>query len=145
MANYYTWFKALHVISIICWMAGLFYLPRLYVYHAKAEKGSQLDLTLQVMERRLLRIIMNPAMIFSYCFGLINAYIYGLEALGQWFHIKMAAVLGLTIMHGFFARWRKNFAAGENKRSDKFYRFFNEVPPILMIIAVIMVIVKPFE
>lgn len=145
MANYYVWFKALHVISIICWMAALFYLPRLYMYHTTAEKGSELDRTLQIMEYRLLKIIMNPAMIASYIFGFINAYIYGFVALGIWFHIKLTAVFGLTIIHGLLAKWRKDFAIGNNKHSKNFYRLFNEIPPILMVIIVIMVVVKPFE
>jgi len=145
MAHFYLWFKAFHVASVICWMAALFYLPRLYVYHTKAARGSELDKTLQMMEYRLLKIIMNPAMIASYIFGLINAYIYGFEALGIWFHIKITMVLGLTALHGFLAKARKNFAGGTNTHSEKFYRILNEVPPIFMLIAVIMVIVKPFE
>ena len=145
MAHFYLWFKALHVIAVICWMAGLFYLPRLYVYHTKAARDSELDKTLQLMEYRLLKIIMNPAMIASYVFGFINAYIYGFEALGPWFHVKFTMVLGLTALHGFLARMRKKFANGTNTHSDKFYRILNELPPLLMLIAVIMVIVKPFE
>lgn len=145
MANYYLWFKSLHVIAIICWMSALFYLPRLYVYHTRAAIGSELDKTLQIMEYRLLKIIMNPAMIASYIFGLINAQIYGFLALGVWFHIKISAVICLTLIHGLLARWRKDFANGQNKHSEKFYRIFNEVPVIFMIIAVVMVVVKPFE
>jgi len=145
MAQYYLWFKAFHVAAVICWMAALFYLPRLYVYHTKANPGSELDKTLQVMEYRLLKIIMNPAMIASYVFGFINAYIYGFVALGVWFHIKFAAVLALTLLHAFLANARKKFVNGTNTRSDKFYRVLNELPPLLMLVAVIMVIVKPFE
>lgn len=145
MANYYVWFKALHVISIIAWMAGLLYLPRLYVYHTKAAPGSELDKTLQTMERRLLRIIMNPAMILSYIFGLINAYIYSLSALGVWFHIKFTCVLLLSAIHAMLAKYRRDFASGKNIHSENFYRLLNEVPAVLMIIIVIMVIVKPFE
>jgi putative membrane protein len=126
-------------------MAALFYMPRLFVYHTKAKIGSELDKTLQIMEYRLLRIIMNPAMIATYIFGLTNAYIYGLGALGIWFHIKMLAVIILTIIHGLLAKWRKDFVSGKNLHSEKFYRIFNEVPVIAMIVAVIMVIVKPFE
>jgi protoporphyrinogen IX oxidase len=145
MAHYYLWFKAFHVAAVICWMAALFYLPRLYVYHVKAARGSELDKTLQVMEYRLLKIIMNPAMIASYVFGFLNAYIYGFQALGIWFHVKIAAVLALTILHGFLARTRKNFVNGTNTHSEKFYRALNELPPLLMLVAVIMVIIKPFE
>jgi putative membrane protein len=126
-------------------MAGLLYLPRIYVYHTKASVGSEMDKTFQLMERRLLKIIMNPAMIATYVFGFINAYIYGLVALGLWFHIKMTAVLGLTIMHGLLARWRKDFAISKNKHSEKFYRVINEISTFLMIIAVSMVVIKPFE
>lgn len=145
MADYYDWFKALHIIFVISWMAGIFYLPRLYVYHTKVKVGSEQDKMFQTMERKLLRIIMNPAMIGTYIFGLKNAYIYGLEALGIWFHIKMTAVIGLTIVHGLLARWRKDFEAGKNKHSERFYRYFNEVPAVLMVIAVFMVVLKPFE
>jgi protoporphyrinogen IX oxidase len=145
MANYYLWFKTLHVIAVISWMAGLLYLPRLYSYHAEVSIGSEMDLTFQIMERRLLRIIMNPSMIISYLCGLINAYIYGLEALGIWFHIKMTSVIGLTIIHGLLAKWRRDFLVGNNKHSSKFYRIINEIPTILMIMAVSMVIMKPFD
>lgn len=145
MSSYYLWFKAFHLISVISWMVGLLYLPRLYAYHTRVVKNSETDKLFQLMESRLLRIIMNPAMIATYIFGIINSYIYGLIALGKWFHIKMVAVLIITIFHGLLARWRKNFANGENKHSEKFYRTINEVPTIFMIIAVIMVIVKPFD
>jgi putative membrane protein len=145
MSDFYEWFKALHIISVITWMAGIFYMPRLFVYHTKAKIGSEMDKTFQTMEHRLLKIIMNPSMISTYVFGLIMAYIYGLAALGVWFHIKMLAVIILTIIHGLLARWRKDFAAGKNLHSEKFYRIFNEVPVLMMIVAVIMVVVKPFE
>jgi putative membrane protein len=145
MANYYEWLKALHLISMVAWMAGLFYLPRLYVYHTKALYGSEMDKTFQLMELRLLRIIINPAMIATIVFGLLCAQIYGFKALGVWFHVKMMAVMLLVIFHMMLARWRKAFATGQNIHSEKFYRIMNEVPVALMIIAVIMVIVKPFE
>lgn len=145
MASYYLWFKAFHLISAISWMVGLLYLPRLYVYHSRVAVGSESDKTFQLMESRLLRIIMNPAMISTYTLGIINSYIYGLVALGTWFYIKMTAVLGITIFHGLLSRWRKNFFDGKNNHSEKFYRMVNEVPALLMIIAVIMVIVKPFD
>lgn len=145
MAEYYEWFKVFHIISIISWMAGMLYLPRLYVYHTKVEYGSEADLLFQNMERRLLRYIINPAMIFSFIFGLLLAHIYGFQALGPWFHIKMFCVILLTAFHGILARWRKDFLNGKNNKSENFYRFMNEVPTILMIIIVIMVVVKPFE
>lgn len=145
MEDYLIWYKTIHVISVISWMAAIFYLPRLFVYHSKVELGSEMDKTFQIMERRLLKIIMTPAMLLTYIFGLLTAYVYGVVALGVWFHIKMLAVLGLTIMHGLCAKWVKDFAKGENNHSEKFYRMANEVPTILMILAVTMVIVKPFE
>lgn len=145
MVSYFVWFKVAHIVSVISWMAGMFYLPRLYVYHCQATVGSPMDTTFQKMEYRLLKYIINPSMIFTYVFGIIVAYIYGFEALEGWFHIKMLAVLGLTILHVLFSIWRKDFAAGSNKHSEKFYRIINEVPVLLMIIAVIMVVVKPFE
>ena len=145
MEDYFIWYKTIHVISVISWIAAIFYLPRLFVYHSKVELGSEMDKTFQIMERRLLKIIMTPAMLLTYIFGLLTAYVYGVVALGVWFHIKMLAVLGLTIMHGFCAKWVKDFAKGENNHSEKFYRMANEVPTILMILAVTMVIVKPFE
>ena len=145
MANYYDWFKALHVIFVIFWMAGLLYLPRLYVYHTRTIVGSEMDKTFQEMERKLLRIIINPAMILAITLGFANAYIYGFKALGMWFHIKMMAVLLLIIFHGFLARYRKDFATGKNKHTEKFYRIINEVPAFLIAIAVIAVVVKPFE
>ncbi|WP_341750450.1 protoporphyrinogen oxidase HemJ [Candidatus Tisiphia endosymbiont of Sialis lutaria] len=145
MASYYLLFKAFHLISAISWMVGLLYLPRLYVYHSRVAVGSESDKTFQLMESKLLRIIMNPAMISTYTLGIINSYIYGLVALGTWFYIKMTAVLCITIFHGLLSIWRKNFIDGKNNHSEKFYRMVNEVPVLLMIIAIIMVIVKPFD
>lgn len=145
MENYYSWFKVLHIFAVISWMAGLLYLPRLYVYHTRVKSGSEADKLFQIMEHRLLRLIMNPSMIGVYVFGLINAHIYGFAVLGMWFHIKMAAVLGLSLMHGLLAKWRKDFANGNNSHTEKFYRIINEIPAILMLIAVIMVVIKPFE
>ena len=143
--EYYMWYKAIHVIAVISWMAGLFYLPRLCAYHTRAEIGSEMDMTFRTMERRLLKVIMNPAMIVTFIFGLLNAHIYGWSALGVWFHIKMTAVLGLAAFHGMEARWVKAFARGTNTKSEKFFRLVNEVPVIFMVVAVIMVIVKPFD
>lgn len=145
MANYYLWFKAIHLISVIAWMAGILYLPRLYAYHTKVVIGTEHDKMFQIMEYRLLKIIMNPAMVSTFIFGSMNIYLYGLGAVGIWFHIKMLAVLGITIFHGLLAKWRKDFANGKNCHSEKFYRIINEVPAIFMVIAVIMAVVKPFE
>lgn len=145
MENYFLWYKAIHVISVISWMAAMFYMPRLFVYHSTVASGSERDETFKIMEKRLLRIIMTPAMISTYIFGFLVAYIYGFIALGIWFHIKMLAVLGLTVLHGLNAKWVKDFANNRNQNSEKFYRIINEIPVIFMIIAVIMVVVKPFE
>jgi putative membrane protein len=137
------WVKAFHVISVIAWMAGLLYLPRLFVYHAESEPGSAQSETFKVMERRLLRGIMNPAMIASYGFGLalFIYYEYWTEA---WMWVKWAGILLLTVMHHIYALWRKDFAADRNTRSSRFYRMMNEVPTLAMIVIVVMVVVKPF-
>jgi len=145
MAEYYLWIKSLHLIAVISWMGGLLYLPRLFAYHADVAFGSETDKIFQTMERRLLRIIMNPAMIATYILGLMLASIYGMKSLGAWFHIKFTLVILLSIIHGLLAKWRKNFVIGNNKHSSKFYRIINEVPAILMIIIVILVIVKPLD
>ena len=139
----YEWVKALHAISIIAWMAGLLYLPRLYVYHCQADAGSDKAETFKVMERRLLRAIMNPAMIASWVFGLWLMVL--IEAWTMpWFHAKALAVILMTGAHMAMAKWRKDFEADRNQRSEKFYRIANEVPTVLMIVVVILVIVKPF-
>jgi protoporphyrinogen IX oxidase len=139
----YDWLKALHVISVIAWMAGMLYLPRLFVYHADAKPGSELSETFKVMERRLLRAITNPAMGAAWIFGLWMAWEGDLW--GQhWFHAKLALVIAMSTLHGFLSRWRRAFAADANKHSAKFYRIINEVPTLLLIGIVILVIVKPF-
>jgi putative membrane protein len=142
MANPYLIIKSLHIIFIISWMCGLFYLPRLFVYHTKANKGGELDKNLQIMEKKLLRIIMNPAMILSFIFGLWLIHFVGLS--GGWLHLKIALVLCLVGFHGFLSRCRKNFETGKNQHSEKFYRIINEVPSLLMILIVFLVILKPF-
>ena len=141
----YAWIKALHVISVISWMAGLLYLPRLFVYHCDAAPGSEHSDTLKVMERRLLRAIMTPAMLASWVFGLVMLAAAG-EGLWTepWMMVKLAGVVLLTVAHGRMARWRKEFADDRNTRSQKYYRIANEVPTVLMIVIVIMVIVRPF-
>lgn len=139
----YDWIKALHVISVIAWMAGMFYLPRLYVYHVDAAKGSVQSETFKVMERRLLRAIINPAMAASWIFGLTLAWL-GDHWLQPWFMAKFVLVLAMSGLHGFYSRWRKQFADDANIHSAKFYRVMNEVPTLLMVAIVILVIVKPF-
>ena len=139
----YTWLKALHVISVIAWMAGMLYLPRLYVYHCAAKPGSEQSETFKVMERRLLRAIINPAMGAAWIFGLSMAWLGDLW--GQpWFQAKLALVIGMSIVHALFSRWRRAFAADSNRHSARFYRLWNEVPTLIMIGVVILVIVKPF-
>jgi putative membrane protein len=139
----YEWIKAFHVIAVIAWMAGMLYLPRLFVYHCDAEPGSRQSETFKVMERRLLRAIINPAMIAAWVLGLGLAYEGGWFA-AHWLQAKIALVLGLSAVHGFLARWVRDFAADRNRKSQKFYRILNEVPAILMIGIVILVVVKPF-
>jgi putative membrane protein len=137
------WVKSLHVVSVIAWMAALLYLPRLLVYHAESQPGSDKAQTFQVMERRLLRGIATPAMLATWAFGLWTAWL--IEAWHDgWFLAKFALVLVLTTFHMVLARWVKDFAAGRNARSARFYRFVNEIPAILMLAIVILVIVKPF-
>jgi protoporphyrinogen IX oxidase len=141
----YPWFKALHIFSVIAWMAGLLYLPRLFVYHADAAPGSDKAETFKVMERRLLRGIMHPAMVMTYLFGLALAATPGVVAWDQgWIYVKLAAVAGLTYYHVLLARWREDFAAGRNRRRARFYRFMNEVPTLLLIVILVMVVVRPF-
>lgn len=142
--DYYALYKALHIIAVISWMAGMLYLPRLFVYHADADKGSELSETFKIMERRLLRIIINPAMVLAFVFGGLMLW-ENPEILKQgWMHAKIALVLGMTAFHGFLARWRKQFVKDQNTRSSKFYRRVNEIPTVLMIIIVILVVMKPF-
>ncbi|MCK5444885.1 MAG: protoporphyrinogen oxidase HemJ [Rhodospirillaceae bacterium] len=139
----FLWVRALHIIAVIAWMAGLLYLPRLYVYHCQVTRGSQASELFKVMERRLLRAIMNPAMIVSWGLGL---WMYAsMEAWTEgWMHVKLAALVGLTVAHAMMARWRKEFETDSNARPETFYRIANEVPTALMIVIVIMVVVKPF-
>jgi putative membrane protein len=139
----YPWIKALHVIAVIAWMAGMLYLPRLFVYHCEAEVGSKQSETFKVMERRLLRAIINPAMILTWLAGLYLAW-SGHWFSSGWLHGKLALVILLSGVHGFFSRCVKDFAADRNTRSQKFYRIINEVPTLLMIGIVILVVVKPF-
>ena len=142
-AGFYAWIKAVHVIAIISWMAGMLYLPRLFVYHCGAEAGSKQSETFKVMERRLLRAIINPAMVVSWVTGLWLAFEAGFFRSG-WLHGKLLLVILLSGAHGLFVRWVRDFAEDRNAHSHKFYRVVNEVPTLLMIGIVILVIVKPF-
>lgn len=139
----YLWIKALHVIAVIAWMAGLLYLPRLFVYHAMVEKGSARAETFALMERRLLKAIMNPAMIASFVFGLWMVALDPALLTYPWFIAKLILVLLMAACHGKFAVMRKNFEQWENIKPDRYYRIWNEAPTLLMIIIVILVIVQP--
>ncbi|WP_322891006.1 MULTISPECIES: protoporphyrinogen oxidase HemJ [unclassified Yoonia] len=141
----YPWIKSLHIMAVIAWMAGLFYLPRLFVYHAeRAAVGSELDQTFQVMEEKLLRLIMNPAMIVAWLAGLVLLAMGMFDWSAAWSWIKIGAVLAMTGAHGWMAKRRKDFVAGQNTRTGRTYRLFNEVPTVLMVVIVIAVIVRPF-
>jgi putative membrane protein len=139
----YEWIKALHIIAVISWMAGMLYLPRLFVYHCEAEPGSKQSETFKVMERRLLKAIINPAMIVTWLAGLTLMWL-GQWYHSHWFHAKFLLVLILSGVHGLFSRIVKDFAADRNRRPQKFFRIINEVPTLLMILIVILVVVKPF-
>jgi putative membrane protein len=138
------WLKAFHLMSLIAWMAALLYLPRLFVYHAGAAPGSELSETFKVMERRLLRGIMTPAMIGTWTFGLWLAVAGGYLSSGGWLHAKLVLVLLMSAFHGFCVRWMKDFAADRNRRPARFYRLVNELPAILMVGIVLLVVLKPF-
>ena len=141
----YPWIKALHVISIIAWMAGLLYLPRLFVYHADAPIGSDQSETFKLMERRLLRGIMNPAMVAAFLFGgLLLATPGVVDWHAAWMYLKLVLVAGLTVLHHVFARWRTAFAEDRNRHGARFYRIVNEIPALLAIGIVIFIIAKPF-
>ena len=146
LASAYPWLKALHIMSVISWMAGLFYLPRLFVYHAeKAQDGDVLSETLKVMELKLFRFIMNPAMIATWIFGILLLLTPGIIDWSEfWIWIKLIMIAGMTWFHHYLGLWRKAFAADQNTRSGRYFRLANEVPTVLMVIIVIMVIVRPF-
>jgi protoporphyrinogen IX oxidase len=139
----YPWIKAVHVIAVIAWMAGMLYLPRLFVYHAEAKPHSELSETLKIMERRLLTIIMTPAMLLTWVLGLWLAWSQGWFVAG-WLHGKLLLVLALTAVHGILTKSVREFANDTNQKTARFYRIINEVPAVLMIGIVILVIVKPF-
>lgn len=144
LAETYLWIKALHIISVIAWMAGLLYLPRLFVYHTDAAPGSELSETLKVMERRLLKFIMHPAMLASFVFGGLLLMDENTAWDEGWLHAKLFFSAGLLGVHIAMGRWRRAFAEDRNTRSRKFYRVANEIPTVLMIGIVIFVIVRPF-
>ena len=139
----YLWLKAIHLIAVIAWMAGMLYLPRLFVYHCDAEPGSKQSETFKVMERRLLIVIMTPAMVVTWLIG------FWLMAAGEWFgagwlHAKLLLVVAMSTLHGLFAHWVKDFAADRNPRSANNYRIINELVTVMLVAVVILVVVKPF-
>ncbi len=145
LADVYPWVRALHIVSVIAWMAGMLYLPRLYVYHCDREPGSEADEMLKTMERRLLRAIVNPAMIAVFLTGGLLLLTPGVvDWASGWIYVKLVLVLALSAVHGAFAAWRRAFEEGRNRRSPRFYRFANEVPTVLMIGIVVFVVVRPF-
>ena len=144
LAGAYPWIKALHIVSVISWMAGMLYLPRLFVYHSEQPVGSSTSELLKVWEKNLLRRIVNPAMIAVWIFGLTLAYVTGAYE-DTWMQIKFVLVLAMSGLHGFFAASVRRFAQDANTRPTRFWRIINEVPFVLVIAIVILVVVKPFE
>jgi putative membrane protein len=144
MTELYLWIKALHVVAVIAWMAGQLYLPRLFVYHATSPVGSQQSETFKVMEAKLMRIIMNPAMIVVWLCGIAMIAMNPALMTQGWLHVKLALVIVLTGIHGMMSSWRRAFAQDRNTHTQRFFRMINEVPTLLMIVIVVMVIVRPF-
>lgn len=145
LTAHFEWIRALHIISVMAWMAGMLYLPRLFVYHADVAKGSEMSETFKTMERRLLKIIINPAMIAAWVFGLLMLYSnWGVYKTAGWMHTKLLIVVLLSGVHGVLAKRVKVFARDENEKSARYFRILNEVPTIMMIIIVILAVVEPF-
>lgn len=145
LAPYYLIIKAFHIISVISWMAALFYLPRLFVYHSQSEIGSEISHQFLIMEERLIRIIMTPAMISSYVFGILLLVIPGLIDWSQgWIHLKLALVLLMSAIHGVSIKWYKDFKNDVRKLSHVYFRVANEIPAVIMMVIVILVVTKPF-
>jgi putative membrane protein len=139
------WIKTVHIIAVISWMAGLLYLPRLFIYHCGSEKGSDKSETFKVMERRLLNVIMNPAMFISFLTGGLMVYSYGpMLIVEPWFIVKAGCLFILITVHMSMVKWRSDFEADINQKTKLFFRIINEIPTILLIIIIIMVVVKPF-
>ena len=146
LASLYPWTKALHIMAVIAWMAGLFYLPRLFVHHAeRAEAGSEMSETFKMMERKLLKVIINPAGIAVWIFGLMLVFTPGIVDWSEiWPWVKAAMVIAMTWYQHLLLRWQRDFAADRNQRPGRYYRIANEVPTVLMFVIVIMVVVRPF-
>ncbi len=145
LSVFYPWTKALHIIAMVAWMAGMFYLPRLYVYHCDMQPGSRESERFKVMEYRLLKQIINPAMIATWIFGILLMLTPGaIDWTSGWWHVKLTAVLLMSGFHGAMSKWRREFMEDRNRRSHRYYRFANEVPTLLLMVIVVMVIVRPF-
>lgn len=144
LSNNILWIRAFHVISVIAWMSGMLYLPRLFVYHTETTPGSSDSERFKIMEKKLLRMIINPAMIATWFFGLLQIWLIPGILEEHWLHAKLALVLIMSGLHGYFARCVKTFARDANDKSARFYRILNEVPAVLMALIVILVIVQPF-
>jgi putative membrane protein len=140
---FYPWLKAFHIIAVIAWMAGMLYLPRLFVYHCETAVGTPEYERFALMERKLMRVIINPSMIAVWVLGLALAAALGVWS-APWFHAKLTLVVVLSGMHGMLSRWRRDFEQGRNTKTQRFYRIVNEVPAVLMVLIVILVVVKPF-
>jgi protoporphyrinogen IX oxidase len=141
---HYEWLRAFHIIAVISWMGGMLYLPRLFVYHARARKGFEPSETFKIMERRLLRYIMNPALIASFIFGGLMLWASPVLLEQPWMHAKLTLVFLMAGLHGFLAKTVKIFACDQNTRSDRFYRYLNEVPTLMMILIVLLAVAEPF-
>ena len=144
LVSVYPWIKAIHIIAVIALMAGLMYLPRLFIYHHQSEKGGEAERYFIVMERRLLKGILNPSLVAVWILGGLMIYANPSLLSQGWFHVKLAAVIAISAIHGVYAGAQKKFARGERPRTEKFWRIINEVPFVLMMIAAVMVIVRPF-
>jgi putative membrane protein len=144
--NLYLWLKALHIIAVVSWMAGMLYLPRLFVYHSRTAPGSEASEIFKVMERKLLRLIINPSMILTWAFGFYLAF--SIHAFtpgnGYWLHAKLGLVVAMQIVHAMLSRYRRAFFRDERPKSERFFRILNEVPAVLMIAIVLIVVLKPF-
>jgi len=143
LAPFYLWFKAFHIMAVIAWMAGMLYLPRLFVYHCEVQPGTAEYARFVKMEERLMRIIINPSMIAVWILGILLATSLGAWNEG-WLHTKILFVIFMSALHGFFSRWRRDFEKGQNKHTQRFYRIMNEVPVGLLVVIVFLVVLKPF-
>lgn len=144
LLDYYVWIKALHIIAVISFMAGMLYLPRLYIYHVDAPVGSPQSETFKIMERRLLRVIINPAFFAALLFGGLMLWANPSLMSDGWFHAKLGLLVLMGGVHGVFSKWRRLFAEDRNTKSAKFFRVWNEVPTVLMIAIVLLAVAKPF-